>query len=325
MPVTKNPMLRYRILDDCFRNTARDFTIDELLVEINRRIELTEGNASIVQLRQLRYDIAHMQSEEGWSIDLIEDKIGKKRIYRYSDISYSIINSPLSDIQIEGIQSLISLLEGYADNPEMNHILNTLDTLKLTADNSRLPRKIIGIGSNPFLKGREHLLPIYQSIKSEDVLEIEYQKFGDENVQKHIAHPQYLKEFNQRWFLVAVPDEEKKQVRIFPLDRIQKFKPIKKAKYFEKEIDWEEEYFADIIGVTNNLKEEPVEIKMRFLNGRGHYVETKPIHASQKPMTWIDQKTSETSIFVKKNNELISVLLSFGIDLKIISPKELLK
>jgi hypothetical protein len=42
-------------------------------------------------------------------------------------------------------------------------------------------------------------------------------------------------------------------------------------------------------------------------------------------MTWIDQKTSETSIFVKKNNELISVLLSFGIDLKIISPKELLK
>ena len=73
MPVTKNPMLRYRILDDCFRNTARDFTIDELLLEVNRRIELTEGNASIVQLRQLRYDIAHMQSVEGWGIDLIED------------------------------------------------------------------------------------------------------------------------------------------------------------------------------------------------------------------------------------------------------------
>ena len=153
MPITKNPMLRYRILDDCFRNTARDFTIDELLVEVNRRIELTEGNASVVQLRQLRYDIAHMQSEEGWSIDLIEDKIGKKRIYRYTDISYSIINSPFSDIQIEGIQSLISLLEGYADNPEMNHILNTLDIKNLETTRCKNTSLIRNISKNSIKDG----------------------------------------------------------------------------------------------------------------------------------------------------------------------------
>jgi predicted DNA-binding transcriptional regulator YafY len=99
----------------------------------------------------------------------------------------------------------------------------------------------------------------------------------------------------------------------------------KRVKYFEVELDWEEEYFADIIGVTNFENESPVEIKLRFLNGRGNYVETKPLHPSQKPVSWIDSQTADVSLFVKVNNELEAMLLSYGKDLEVIEPKELKK
>lgn len=323
MPVTKNPMLRYRILDECFRNSMRSFTIDELLDEVNRRIELTEGKAEIIKLRQLRYDIAYMQSDEGWGIELVEEKFGKKRVYRYEDTSYSIFNSSLTDMQINAIQSVIGLLEGYSSNPEMNHLIDMLDTLKLTADNTRIERKIIGVGINPYLKGREHLITLYQHIKNNEALQFEYKKFGSEELTKEIIHPQYLKEYNQRWFLIAVYEKNKDAIRVFALDRIVSFKVAKRVTYFEVELDWEEEYFADIIGVTNYEHESPVEIKLRFLNGRGNYVETKPLHPSQKPVSWIDSQTADVSLYVKINNELVAMLLSYGNDLVVIEPEEL--
>ena len=228
-------------------------------------------------------------------------------------------------MQINAIQSVIGLLEGYSSNPEMNHLIDMLDTLKLTADNTRIERKIIGLGINPYLKGREHLIPLYQHIKSNEALQFEYKKFGSDESSKEIIHPQYLKEYNQRWFLIAVYENNKDAIRVFALDRIVGFKVAKRIKYFEVELDWEEEYFADIIGVTNFENESPVEIKLRFLNGRGNYVETKPLHPSQKPVSWIDNQTAEVTLFVKINNELEAMLLGYGKDLEVIEPKELKK
>ena len=198
-----------------------------------------------------------------------------------------------------------------------------LDTLKLTADNTRIERKIIGVGMNPYLKGREHLIPLYQHIKSNEALHFEYKKFGSNETIKEIIHPQYLKEYNQRWFVISVYEKNKDAIRVFALDRIVCFKVTKRVKYFEVELDWEEEYFADIIGVTNFENESPVDIKLRFLNGRGNYVETKPLHPSQKPVSWIDSQTAEVSLYVKINNEMEAMLLSYGKDLEVIEPLEL--
>ena len=314
-------MLRYRILNECFRNSMHAFTIDELLEEINKKIEQTDGKAHVIKLRQLRYDIAHMKSPEGWSIELAEEKLGKKQIYRYADEKFSIFNAPLSEFQIEEIKSIASLIEGYSSNPEINQMLNVLDTLKLTADNSRHHRKIISVGINPDLKGREHLIPLYNIIKDQNAIELKYQPFGADEPKLVITHPQYLKEYNSRWFLFGVLDEDRNKIQNYALDRIVSFKARKTKKYHEAEIDWEDEYFADIIGVSNVPEESAQLIRLRFLNGRGHYVETKPLHPSQKKMNWIDKTTSETTIFVKVNRELQSTIQGFGDDVKVISPK----
>lgn len=38
MPKTRNALLRYRILDHCFSNRFRKYTIDDLLAEVNAKL-----------------------------------------------------------------------------------------------------------------------------------------------------------------------------------------------------------------------------------------------------------------------------------------------
>jgi hypothetical protein len=49
-----------------------------------------------VKLRQVQDDIAFMRSPEGWDIELAELFDGKKKIYRYEDTKFSIMNVPLN-------------------------------------------------------------------------------------------------------------------------------------------------------------------------------------------------------------------------------------
>ena len=89
------------------------------------------------------------------------------------------------------------------------------------------------------------------------------------------------------------------------------------------EIDWSE-YFEDIIGVTK-IENAPVEnIVLHFYGRTGNYIETKPIHESQKSK-WIDEDVLEVRIKVIRNFELERLILSYGSNVKVIEPLDLAK
>ena len=75
----KNAQLRYNVLNNCFRNKTKNFTINKTLEECNKA--LNEHGYDGIQKRQLYKDINYMKSDQGWSIDLEKLKIGRERIY----------------------------------------------------------------------------------------------------------------------------------------------------------------------------------------------------------------------------------------------------
>ena len=88
-----------------------------------------------------------------------------------------------------------------------------------------------------------------------------------------------------------------------------------------KNFNWDD-YFSDMIGVsrTNNKS---AEIKLLIYDEvQAAYIHTKPLHQSQKPIKKTDEGY-ETSINVIPNFELEKLLLSYGEQLKIIGPHEL--
>jgi predicted DNA-binding transcriptional regulator YafY len=83
-----------------------------------------------------------------------------------------------------------------------------------------------------------------------------------------------------------------------------------------------DEYFEDIIGVTLNNDAQLTKILIEIKNERWPYIDTKPIHGSQKVKSKNhDCTTIELNMII--NLELISLLFSFGADIKVIEPKVL--
>ncbi len=84
------------------------------------------------------------------------------------------------------------------------------------------------------------------------------------------------------------------------------------------------EYFDDIIGVTLDSEAEPQQILLKVTNTLMPYIETKPLHGSQK----IKQRTTDftlLSLDIIPNYELIALLLSYGDGIEVVEPTDFRK
>jgi predicted DNA-binding transcriptional regulator YafY len=318
MPISKNAYGRYTILDSCFQNTNRTYTIETLLQKVNETLEIEERGKSI-SLRQLRADISFMSTN--WGLEFNE-KEGKKTIYRYEDPKFSIYRQDMAEHHKEAIQTAIEFLKNYTDNHEMLNLIDILETANISVTNQNEPRKIIGLDLNDDYTGIEYKTKLADHIRKQDVLLIEYQPFHSPEPRKHTFHPQFLKCYNNRWFLVGLSSEHIDNITLFALDRIKSIKKTNKVKYLEIEKDWGD-YFMNMIGVSSTKDQVPEEVVLRFFNGRARFVETKPLHNSQKKLIEIEPGVHDVRLNLIINNELKSNILHFGKDVQVISPNSL--
>ena len=82
MASNKHALIRYRILDRCFSNPGKEYTIDDLIDECCNVLEKMDSNTNGISLKTIRNDIAFMKSELGWNIELGKYKHGQKIYYR---------------------------------------------------------------------------------------------------------------------------------------------------------------------------------------------------------------------------------------------------
>jgi len=279
------------------------------------------GQDESVKLRQVQDDIAFMRSPEGWDIELQELYDGKKRIYRYEDIKFSIMNVPLNAKVMEEFRSSVEVLSQFEGMPQFDWLQESLAKMNMEANKNTAP--IISFDANPYLKGIEHLSTLYQAIKNKTVLNIFYQDFTAPEPYIVILHPYHLKQYNNRWFLFGRNEEKNSSTWNLAIDRIMDITESSEKYIPNTEIDWSE-YFDDIIGVTKPVDGVPEIITLHFYGLTGKYVENKPIHGSQKSK-WVDDNTLEVKLCVIINFELERLILSYGDNAKVIEPEILRK
>ena len=136
-------------------------------------------------------------------------------------------------------------------------------------------------------------------------------------------NPHYLKQYNKRWFLFATIQgaPEFDHIPVFSIDRIKKLKPLHPEKEpFIKNAPNIEEYLEGVIGVSTKLNKTRHSVFLKFHPARYDYVKTKPLHDSQS----CTDHTCIVQINVVLNRELEQLILSYGADVRVISP-EILK
>lgn len=315
MATNKHAQIRYNILDKCFRNPGRNYTLEKLLEECNQAIYEFDPGTQGIKKRQLYEDIRYMESEQGWSIELVEGiKLGRKRIYRYINTSFSISNQKLNEADANQLKAAIISLSRLQYDWADELSVRLREEFKIADE----PRKIIEFEENEFLEGKEYISDLYNAILYKKVLKIGYQSFKQEEPQIFKLSPYYLKQFNNRWFLFG-QDESFSTLSNLALDRIKSIEEINQP-YRDTEIDFKE-YFEDVVGVTVP-NEESVKVVLKVAPASIDYISTKALHGSQK----IKERNGDYNIVeldVIPNYELISRLLSFGENIEILEPAAL--
>ncbi len=318
MAINKFALIRYQALDRCFRNTGRNYNLDDLLESCNNALFDYDSNTEGIKRRQLYDDISFMESEAGYSIELEKVRDGKRVYYRYADPNYSINNQPLNETESNQIKSALMILSRFKGLPQFEWVSEISTKISSGLELESGQNEIIGFDSNEYLKGIDFLGELFNAIHYKKVLHISYQSFKRTEPIDYEIHPYYLKQYNNRWFLFGFNPGVQNLTNL-ALDRIVSFSELKKKYIKNKGIDFDE-YFEDIIGVTKPEGVEVMKIELLFAPSEAPYITTKPIHGSQKKIK-LDENGLLISIEVVPNYELEKLLLSFGENLKVVGPK----
>jgi predicted DNA-binding transcriptional regulator YafY len=295
MATNKNALVRYKILDKCFRNTGRRYFIDDLIDECNKALSNIDSESTGISRRQIFEDISFMESEEGWSIELDKSRDGRKVYYRYNDTSFSINNMPLNEVEVNQLKSAIDILSQFKGMPQFEWMHELVPKLQ-QGTVAEEKKTIMEFDNNQYLKGIEHLGPLYNAILYKKALTISYQPFESDQPYDVTLHPYYLKQYNNRWFLFGYNPDKSKYDWNLALDRIASVAETKGKYQKNTEINWSE-YFEDIIGVTKPITLEVETVILNFSERSAKYIESKPLHGSQKSK-WIAEDTLEVSLEV---------------------------
>jgi predicted DNA-binding transcriptional regulator YafY len=167
--------------------------------------------------------------------------------------------------------------------------------------------------------GTEHLFGLVHAIQNQKMVSFEYRKFWLWEAEDRIIKPIALKEFDHRWYLLGLTQEDK--FRTFGLDRITDLQIQNKSFTSTKQVDLKT-YYQDVFGITNDFDNSAEKVILTFTEFKGRYIKSMPWHSSQKILK-DDGITLTISLAVKINYELVSEILSHGDEVRVDGPERL--
>lgn len=317
--MNKLQFVRYKVLDRCFRNPVGCYCVQDLIELCSKALSYERATDIVVSERTIREDIRDFQELYGAEFDE-KLKDGRKKLYRYADTSFTIIPSIVPGITEEQkmLAQVLDMLSGYEDVPQYEW-LRTLIEQRMIGTNTDA-QSVIGFQNNPDLMGMDHFRVLMNAILAKQVLEVVYKPYKGSQV-SYVCHPYYLKQYNDRWFMIA-KSEGHTRLSVLPLDRIVSTKELHHD-FVEAEIDMET-YFDDIVGVTKDERKPVEDVLVKISHTRYPYVRTKPLHYTQ---TEIKSMRDEDGVVVRMrvriNKELEAAILQLGSDAEVLAPQSL--
>ena len=316
MSQNRKALLRYKELDRCLNYRYHKYFIEDLVDKCNS--VLIKAGIVPVSKRQVQADLAFMKSSEGWSAPIVSIQDGKRKYIRYSE-DFSIMNTPITEMELEQLETLITSLSRFQGIPMYDWIEELLTNLRFRFGVRGTDVNVIGFERNGDLHGLEYLPQLINCTIKKIPVAVRYQPFGKEAAE-WVVHPYYLKQYNNRWFLLGY-NEQFEDLSVLALDRILKLNYSDVTFIRNKSFNFDT-YFQNIIGVSIEKGRNIEHILLKFTPERLPYVISKPLHHSQIVE---NEEKGIVSIDVIPNKELISELIWFKDDVEVLSPVSLRK
>ncbi len=319
MPVNKEAFLRYRIIDRMLKNKARPYpSMDNLIDELEGKLGKSFSVSTIQK------DIKSMKEDELLAYKAPIKFHRAHQGYYYTDPNFSITEVPLGEEDLDAIEFAAMVLQQFKDvklfaefGSAVDKIFNAVNVSSILDEGE--VEQMIHFEKVPYYKGSEWIAPFLDFIKHRKTMSLEYKRFEADEAKEHDLHPILLKEYRNRWYLIAML-EKNNHIVIYALDRVVGFKEIKVEFRFHPQFS-AKNYFEHAYGITT-FEEEPSLIIFECNPIQANYIRTQALHQTQNIV-------KETSVFVQFSikvgitPELIMDLLSYGDGVKVLQPESL--
>lgn len=315
VPANKSAISRYRVIDEALRNKQRKYPSKSDLIElISQRLDQEIG------VRTLEKDLQDMRESPDLNYYAPISYNKAEKGYYYSEPDYSISGIPITEEDLKQLKFAAKIFTRFKNIPYLAELYRPIQQLE----------RIIRVGKNtgqwldnsivqlevpqqePDMQMFENLV---QCILKKQIVNIRYQRFGHAESNPFKIHPYLLKEYKNRWYLVAL-NVEQNDVRIYGLDRITTLKELKET--HEDDFD-AEEYFRYSLGITVINNEEPATIELLFSPEDAHYVLSSPIHPGQKILK-NDKNGLHVQLTLHRSYELTMLIRSYGSGVNVLQP-----
>lgn len=315
MPNTKCSELRYKVIDRCLRRGG--YSTSELMKEINKELEF-HGYLPITALNTIRQDMDHLISTYP-DVEIVKTKHGRNVTYSYSDSDSTIFKLPFNDDELAQLTQCMAILSQFEGTPQMEWMQSFLERFKLSLNLDVSGKKVIGFDECRYLRGKQHFASLLSAVCNKKVILLTYNSFHTDGAKQIILHPYYIKQFNNRWYVLG-REHGFSSISHLAFDRIESISVITGITFTpDEDIDFNNDYFSDIIGVTKHTDVDLQTIKLLCTRKLLPYIVTKPLHETQR-ITEHSDDTSVVEITVRPNYELEQLILSFGEGLTVLSP-----
>lgn len=303
------------MLYDQYLSSGKEYTREQLMDIVNEHLE-DRGMKPILSRTTFMQDIQEMNEKfhhlYGKSGIVWEDR-HKKRYYRYRDGIDSIYNRELTQEEVEKLQEVRGLLQGFKGMPQFDWIDSMMTRLDQNINGKQKEAASFEGGTR---KDKKYLMQLFKAITERQVLEVEYRKYFKDS-ESIILHPYYLKQYWRRWYLFARREGEK-DVEVFALDCMESVKENKKVRYKGTKTSFKH-YFDNLVGVTVPPEADTEHIELWVDASLMPYLIAMPIHESQKLVSY-DDNSCIISLDVMINYELIQELMFYADRLVVMSP-----
>ncbi|MEE1943965.1 WYL domain-containing protein [Pedobacter sp. KR3-3] len=316
MSQNKQQISRIKVINSCLSNGG--YWQKKKLIEKISEIDID------ISERTLDYDISLMRHSQQLKYFAPIKFCKTNKGYYYSDLDYSIDKLPLTETDIKKLEIAATTLKQYQYIPLMNEFTTTIDKIirvvnRAKQSNHESILDFIEFEKTPVSVGLQFMDTIINAIQNKKALKLTYQKFESKTADVHIIHPYFIKEYRNRWYVIALNDR-KQEIRTYAFDRIKELEEAVDIYIKNTKIDIKQ-YLTHCIGI--NLEEEIVKkVILKFTYNEGKYIKTQSLHHSQKIISDNNSGlTIELNLIV--NFELVGIILGYGKQVKVLEPQSL--
>jgi predicted DNA-binding transcriptional regulator YafY len=218
------------------------------------------------------------------------------------------------DIQYDYSQKVYFI--DFDEQPEANErLLEAFDIFNTLNITERISNHIHFEKRKP--QGTENLYGLLHAVKNQVQIKFSYQKYWEDKATKRTAEPFALKEFKNRWYILA-NDLKDNQIKSFGLDRLTDLEISKKRFQIPNDFDVND-HFKYCFGIITSNNRQPEEIILSFNPFQGKYIKALPLHESQQIL-----KDDDTELLICLTlfltQDFLMEILSFGDNVKVIKP-----